>query len=127
MEKTEELLIGIENVLSIANDLVGEITRLKSIEDEFVLMKEQLFLSQFTRAEREVFELAIDDVSSSDMAKWLYKERSTISQQRKDICKKLGVKNIKEAVALYEKIAHDSHEKFAGSSQQDTQKLFRIS
>jgi DNA-binding CsgD family transcriptional regulator len=126
MEKTEELLIGIENVLSIANDLVGEITRLKSIEEEFKIMKEQLFLSQFTRAERDVFELAIDGLSSSEMAKWLYKERSTISQQRKDICKKLGVKNIKEAVALYEKIAHDSHEKFAGDQSKKSQKLFAI-
>jgi DNA-binding CsgD family transcriptional regulator len=126
MEKTEELLIGIENVLSIANDLVGEITRLKSIEEEFKIMKEQLFLSQFSRAERQVFELAIDGLTSSEMAKWLYKERSTISQQRKDICKKLGVKNIKEAVALYEKIAHDSHEKFSGNQSKNSQKLFAI-
>lgn len=126
MEKTEQLLIGIENVLSIANDLVGEITRLKDIEDEFTLMKEQLFLSQFTRAEREVFELAIDHVPSSEMAKQLFKERSTISQQRKDICKKLGVKNIKEAVALYEKIAHESHQKFEGNEPKKVQKLFAI-
>jgi DNA-binding CsgD family transcriptional regulator len=126
MEKTEQLLMGIENVLSIANDLVGEITRLKDIEDEFILMKEQLFLSQFTRAEREVFELAIDGVCSSEMAKQLFKERSTISQQRKDICKKLHVKNIKEAVALYEKIAHESHQKFEGKQPKKVQKLFAI-
>mgnify|MGYP001121569498 CR=1 FL=1 len=126
MEKTEELLVGIENVLSIANDLVGEITRLKSIEEEFKIMKEQLFLSQFSRAERQVFELAIDGLTSSEMATWLYKERSTISQQRKDICKKLNVKNIKEAVALYENIAHDSREKFSGNQSKNSQKLFAI-
>jgi DNA-binding NarL/FixJ family response regulator len=96
MNKTEELLIGIENVLSIANELFDEVSRLKEAKEEFKIMKEQLFLSQFTHAQRQVFELALDGLTSSEMAAWLYKERSTISQQRKDICKKLGVKNIKE-------------------------------
>jgi DNA-binding CsgD family transcriptional regulator len=126
MNKTEELLIGIENVLSIANELFDEVSRLKEAKEEFKIMKEQLFLSQFTHAQRQVFELALDGLTSSEMAAWLYKERSTISQQRKDICKKLGVKNIKEAVALYEKIAHDSHEKFAGDQSKKSQKLFAI-
>ena len=126
MEKTEQLLIGIESVLQIANELVGEISRLKDIEDEFTLMKEKLFLSQFTRAERQVFELAIDGLSSSEMAKWLYKERSTISQQRKDICKKLRVKNMKEAVELYEKISHEARQKFEGNQPEKVQKLFAI-
>ncbi|MFS8606334.1 LuxR C-terminal-related transcriptional regulator [Priestia megaterium] len=124
MNKAEKLLIGIENVLQIASELFDEVERLKQVEEDCKILKEKLFLNQFTRSEREVFELALDGLSSSKMAEWLFKERSTISQQRKDICKKLGVKNIKEAVQkfknLHEKAQQEIH-------QESPQKLVNIS
>ncbi|MEM5003316.1 helix-turn-helix transcriptional regulator [Priestia megaterium] len=124
MEKAEKLLMGIENVLKIANELFEEVSRLREIEEECKILKEKLFMEQFTRSEKEVFELALDGLSSSKMAEWLFKERSTISQQRKDICKKLGVKNIKEAVLKFQKL----HEKPHQEIHQDTpQKLINIS
>ncbi|MGR9527363.1 helix-turn-helix transcriptional regulator [Priestia megaterium] len=124
MEKAEKLLMGIENVLQIANELFDEVSRLREIEEECKILKEKLFMEQFTRSEKEVFELALDGLSSSKMAEWLFKERSTISQQRKDICKKLGVKNIKEAVLKFQNL----HEKPHQEIHQDTpQKLINIS
>ncbi|WP_340599007.1 helix-turn-helix transcriptional regulator [Priestia megaterium] len=123
MGKAEKLLMGIENVLQIANELFDEVSRLKEIEEECKILKEKLFMEQFTRSEKEVFELALDGLSSSKMAEWLFKERSTISQQRKDICKKLGVKNIKEAVLKFQNL----HEKPHQEIHQDTpQKLINI-
>lgn len=124
MEKAEKLLMGIENVLSMANELFDEVARLKQVEEECKILKEKLFLTQFTRSEREVFELALDGLSSSKMAEWLFKERSTISQQRKDICKKLGVKNIKEAVQQFQNIHAESHQEIYNESPQ---KLVHIS
>lgn len=124
MEKAEKLLMGIENVLQIANELFDEVSRLKEIEEECKILKEKLFMEQFTRSEKEVFELALDGLSSSKMAEWLFKERSTISQQRKDICKKLGVKNIKEAVLKFQNLHGKPHQEI----HQDTpQKLVNIS
>lgn len=124
MEKAEKLLMGIENVLQIANELFDEVSRLKEIEEECKILKEKLFMEQFTRSEKEVFELALDGLSSSKMAEWLFKERSTISQQRKDICKKLGVKNIKEAVLKFQNLHGKPHQE----THQDTpQKLVNIS
>lgn len=124
MEKAEKLLMGIENVLQIANELFDEVSRLREIEEECKILKEKLFMEQFTRSEKEVFELALDGLSSSKMAEWLFKERSTISQQRKDICKKLGVKNIKEAVLKFQNLHEKSHQEI----HQDTpQKLVNIS
>ncbi|WP_252343004.1 helix-turn-helix transcriptional regulator, partial [Priestia megaterium] len=73
---------------------------------------------------KEVFELALDGLSSSKMAEWLFKERSTISQQRKDICKKLGVKNIKEAVQKFQNLHQEPQQKIHPESPQ---KLVNIS
>jgi len=124
MEKAEKLLMGIENVLQIANELFDEVSRLREIEEECKILKEKLFMEQFTRSEKEVFELALDGLSSSKMAEWLFKERSTISQQRKDICKKLGVKNIKEAVLKFQNLHEKPHQ---GIHQDTPQKLINIS
>lgn len=123
MEKAEKLLIGIENVLGIASELFDEVTRLKQVEEDCKILKEQLFMSQFTRSEKEVFELALDGLSSSKMAEWLFKERSTISQQRKDICKKLGVKNIKEAVQKFQNLHQEPQQEL---HQESPQKLVNI-
>lgn len=124
MEKAEKLLMGIENVLGIASELFDEVARLKQVEEECKTLKEKLFMSQFTRSEKEVFELALDGLSSSKMAEWLFKERSTISQQRKDICKKLGVKNIKEAVQQFQNLHQEPQQE---THQESPQKLVNIS
>ncbi|MFL0575064.1 LuxR family transcriptional regulator [Priestia megaterium] len=65
MEKAEKLLMGIENVLGMASELFNEVARLKQVEEECKILKEKLFMSQFTRSEKEVFELALDGLSSS--------------------------------------------------------------
>ena len=124
MEKAEKLLMGIENVLGMASELFDEVARLKQVEEECKTLKEKLFMSQFTRSEKEVFELALDGLSSSKMAEWLFKERSTISQQRKDICKKLGVKNIKEAVQKFQNLHQELQQEI---HQESPQKLINIS
>lgn len=54
MDQTEKLLMGIENVLSIASELVDEVSRLKDVEEECRILKEKLFLKQFSKAEKEV-------------------------------------------------------------------------
>ncbi|MGG3197634.1 helix-turn-helix transcriptional regulator [Priestia aryabhattai] len=124
MEKAEKLLMGIENVLQIANELFDEVSRLREIKEECKILKEKLFMEQFTRSEKEVFELALDGLSSSKMAEWLFKERSTISQQRKDICKKLGVKNIKEAVQKFQNLHQEPQQEI---HQESPRKLVNIS
>lgn len=43
MDQTEKLLIGIENILSVASDLVQEVDRLKRVEEESQMLKEKLF------------------------------------------------------------------------------------
>ncbi|AWG44369.1 LuxR family transcriptional regulator (plasmid) [Priestia filamentosa] len=103
MDRKEKLLIGIENILSVASDLTQEIDRLERIEEECKFLKEQLFLAQFTRPEREIFELAIDGHSVTEMAEILFKERDTIKKQRRSIMRKLHVSSMEEAIQQYKK------------------------
>lgn len=126
MNKTEKLLIGIENVLHIASELVDEISHLQSIEEEYRMLKENLFMSQFTKCEREIFELAIDGLNVREMKEFLHKEESAIKKMRKNIIQKLNVKTIKEAVELYENIAHESYRKFNDNHKENFQKLFVV-
>lgn len=51
MEQSEKLLMGIEHILSVASDLVDEVARLKRVEEECKILKEKVFLNQFTVAE----------------------------------------------------------------------------
>ncbi|MCY8233764.1 hypothetical protein [Priestia endophytica] len=44
MEQTEKLLIGIENVLRIANELINEMADLQAMKEDYIRLKEQLFL-----------------------------------------------------------------------------------
>jgi len=64
MDQSEKLLMGIENILRVASDLVDEVARLKSVE-ECKTLKEKVFMNQFTKAEQEVF--ALDGHSPSEM------------------------------------------------------------
>lgn len=126
MEKTEKLLMGIESILSIATEVANEVERLKGLEEEFTMMKEQLFLRQLTRSERAIFELAIDGLTTRQMVETLHKEEGTIKKQRQNILEKLNVSTMKEAVQLYEKISRESHQKFNFILQNSTRKLFAI-
>ncbi|WP_260511479.1 hypothetical protein [Priestia megaterium] len=78
MDQSEKLLMGIENILSVASDLVDEVARLKSVEEECKILKEKVFMSQLTQAEREVFALAIDGHSISEIQDILHKEECPI-------------------------------------------------
>lgn len=105
MDQTEKLLIGIENVLSIAAELVDEVSRLKDVEEECRILKEKLFLKQFTKAEKEVFALALDGHSISEMQNILYKQEDTIKTQRRSILQKLNVSSMSEAIQQFKNIS----------------------
>ncbi|MEH7554307.1 LuxR C-terminal-related transcriptional regulator [Priestia megaterium] len=105
MDQTEKLLMGIENVLSIAAELVDEVSRLKNVEEECRILKEKLFLKQFTLAEKEVFALALDGHSISEMQKILYKQEDTIKTQRRSILQKLNASSMSEAVQQFKNIS----------------------
>ncbi|WJD83910.1 helix-turn-helix domain-containing protein [Priestia megaterium] len=105
MDQTEKLLMGIENVLSIAAELVDEVSRLKDVEEECRILKEKLFLKQFTKAEKEVFALALDGHSISEMQGILYKEENTIKTQRRNILQKLNASSMSEAVQQFKNIS----------------------
>ncbi|TJZ29812.1 helix-turn-helix transcriptional regulator [Priestia megaterium] len=116
MDQSEKLLMGIENILSVASDLVDEVARLKNVEEECKILKQKVFMNQFTKAEQEVFALAIDGHSISEIQNLLHKEESTIKNQRKSILKKLNTESMTEAVQQF----HNLH-------QEPSQKLIRIS
>lgn len=116
MDQTEKLLIGIEHVLSLASNLVDEVARLKTVEEECKMLKEKVFMNQLTQAEQEVFALAIDGHSVSEIQKLLHKEESTIKNQRKSILKKLNTESLTEAV-----------QQFQNLHQEPSQKLIKIS
>lgn len=105
MDQTEKLLMGIENVLSIASELVDEVSRLKDVEEECRILKEKLFLKQFSKAEKEVFALALDGHSISEMQEILYKEKDTIKMQRRSILQKLNASSMSEAVQQFKNIS----------------------
>lgn len=81
-DQSEKLLMGIENILRVASDLVDEVARLKSVE-ECKILKEKVFMNQFTKAEQEVFSLAIDGHSISEIQDILHKEECAIKNQKK--------------------------------------------
>lgn len=97
--------MGIENVLSIASELVDEVSRLKDVEEECRILKEKLFLKQFSKAEKDVFALALDGHSISEMQSILYKEENTIKTQRRSILQKLNSSSMSEAVQQFKNIS----------------------
>ncbi|MFP3669433.1 helix-turn-helix transcriptional regulator [Priestia sp. SIMBA_032] len=116
MDQSEKLLMGIENILIIASDLVDEVARLKSPEEEYKILKEKIFMNQLTKTEQEVFALAIDGHSISEIQDMLHKEKGTIRNQRRSILKKLNTLSMTEAV-----------QQFQNLHQEPSQKLIRTS
>jgi DNA-binding NarL/FixJ family response regulator len=104
MDQTEKLLIGIENILSVASDLVDEVARLKNVEEECKILKEKIFMNQLTKAEQEVFALTIDGHSISEMQDILHKEECTIKSQKRSILKKLSTPSMTEAVQQFQNL-----------------------
>ncbi|WP_340598960.1 LuxR C-terminal-related transcriptional regulator (plasmid) [Priestia megaterium] len=127
MDQTEKLLMGIEKILSVASDLVQEVDRLKRVEEECQILKEKLFLKQFTLSEQDVFALALDGHSITEMQDILFKEESTIKNQRRSILQKLNASSMKEAIDLYKKTTQTSSRNFTNYHQEIFQKLVKTS
>ncbi|UOO43969.1 helix-turn-helix transcriptional regulator (plasmid) [Priestia megaterium] len=127
MDKTEKLLIGIENILSLASDLVQEVDRLKRVEEECQILKEKLFMKQLTLSEQDVFALALDGHSVKEMQDILFKEENTIKTQRRSILQKLNVSSMKEAIDFYKKTTQTSSQNFKNYHQEIFRKLVKTS
>ena len=129
MDQTKKLLMGIENILSVASDLVQEVDRLKRVEEECQMLKEKLFLKQLTSSEQDVFvfALALDSYSITEMQDILFKEESTIKNQRRSILQKLNVSSMKEAIDFYKKTTQTSSQNFTNYHQEIFQKLVKTS
>ncbi|MEB2278269.1 helix-turn-helix transcriptional regulator [Bacillus sp. ILBB4] len=127
MDQTEKLLLGIENILSVASDLVQEVDRLKRVVEECQILKEKLFLKQFTSSEQDVFALALDGHSVKEMQDILFKEENTIKTQRRSILQKLNVSSMKEAIDYYKKTTQTSSQNFTNYHQEIFQKLVKTS
>lgn len=127
MDQTEKLLMGIESILSVASDLVQEIDRLKRVEEECQILKEKIFLKQFTSSEQDIFALALDGHSVKEMQDILFKEENTIKTQRRSILQKLNVSSMKEAIDFYKKTTQTSSQNFMNYHQEIFQKLVKTS
>lgn len=127
MDQTEKLLIGIENILSVASDLVQEVDRLKCGEEECQILKERLFLKQLTSSEQDIFALALDGHSVREMQDTLFKEENTIKTQRRSILQKLNVSSMKEAIDFYKNTTQTSSQNFTNYHQEIFQKLVKTS
>lgn len=127
MDQTEKLLVGIEHILSVASDLAQEVDRLKRVEEECQMLKEKLFLKQFTLSEQDVFALALDGNSVKEMQDILFKEENTIKTQRRSILQKLNVSSMKEAIDFYKKTTQTSSQNFTNYHQEIFQKLVKTS
>ena len=127
IDQTEKLLMGIEHILSIASDLVQEVDRLKRVEEECQMLREKLFLKQLTSSEQDVFALALDGYSITEMQDILFKEESTIKNQRGSILQKLNVSSMKEAIDFYKKTTQTSSQNFTNYHQEIFQKLIKTS
>ncbi|MFF2444924.1 hypothetical protein [Priestia megaterium] len=95
MDKSEKLLMGIENILSVVSDLVGEVAGLKS-------------------AEKEVF--ALDGHSISATQDIFHKEECTIKNQKRSILKKWNTSCMTEAVQQFLNLYQESSQELIRTS-----------
>jgi DNA-binding NarL/FixJ family response regulator len=73
-------------------------------------------MNQLTKAEQEVFALAIDGHSISEIQNILHKEECTIKNQRKNILKKLNTPSMTEAVQQFQKLHQEPSQKLIRTS-----------
>jgi DNA-binding NarL/FixJ family response regulator len=76
-------------------EYIVRVSWVKNVEEECKILKGKVFLNQFTIAESQVFEFALDRYSGRDMQLILSKEETTIKSQRQHIIRKLGVSSMK--------------------------------
>jgi len=73
-------------------------------------------MNQFTKAEQEVFALAIDGHSISEIQDILHKEECTIKNQRRNILKKLDTQTMTEAVQQFQNLHLEPSQKLIRTS-----------
>ncbi|MQR87277.1 LuxR family transcriptional regulator [Bacillus megaterium] len=127
MNQTEKLLMGIENILSVASNLVQEVDGLKLVEEECQMLKEKLFLKQLTLSEQYVFALVLDGHSVKEMQGILFKAENTIKTQRRNILQKSIASSMKEAIDFYKRTTQTSSQNFTNYHQEIFQKLVKTS
>jgi DNA-binding CsgD family transcriptional regulator len=108
--------MGIENILSVASDLVDEVARMKSVEEECKILKEKIFMNQLTQAQKEVFALAIDGHSILEIQDILHKKECTIKNQRRNILRKLNTPSMTEAVQQFQNLHREPSQKLIRTS-----------
>lgn len=90
-----------EDYLDLPNTIRKAFNNRSSIQvilDDYARLKKDERLRELTTAEKEVFELMEQGLSQSQIAAKLSKTNNTLCTQVKNILKKLGAKNSKEAV-----------------------------
>lgn len=97
------------------------------MKEDYIRLKEQLFLNQFTQAERKVFEFALDQCGVRETAKILHREEETIRKIRRKILRKLEVSPMKAAIELYEKVTHSCTPTFSFFNDGTGQERIRFS
>jgi DNA-binding CsgD family transcriptional regulator len=96
-------------------EYIVRVSWVKNVEEECKILKGKIFLNQFTIAESQVFEFALDRYSGRDMQLILSKGENTIRSQRQHIIRKLGVSSMKQAVGKLQNLAYESPRKFLQS------------
>ncbi len=90
-----------EDYLDLPNTIRKTCNNRSSIQvilDDYARLKKDERLKELTAAEKEVFELIEQGLSQSQIASKLSKTNNTLRTQVKNILKKLGAKNSKEAI-----------------------------
>lgn len=90
-----------EDYLDLPNTIRKTFNNRSSIQvilDDYARLKKDERLRELTTAEKEVFDLMEQGLSQSQIAAKLSKTNNTLRTQVKNILKKLGAKNSKEAV-----------------------------
>ncbi len=90
-----------EDYLDLPNTIRKTFNNRSSIQvilDDYARLKKDERLRELTTAEKEVFDLIEQGLSQSQIAAKLLKTNNTLRTQVKNILKKLGAKNSKEAV-----------------------------
>ncbi|SFH64484.1 hypothetical protein SAMN04487776_1555 [Priestia megaterium] len=84
-------------------------------------------MKQLTSSEQDVFTLALDGYSITEMQDILFKEESTIKNQRRGILQKSIASSMKEAIDFYKKTTQTSSQNFTNYHQEIFQKLVKTS
>lgn len=90
-----------EDYLDLPNTIRKTFNNRSSIQvilDDYARLKKDERLRELTTAEKEVFDLIEQGLSQSQIAAKLLKTNNTLRTQVKNILKKLGAKNSKEAI-----------------------------